>query len=201
MNHHLHRAFAQAELARGIGLRHGRRFAHEPRLECLELVGLAGGGELLLQHFQRTRHDGQRPFAVEERFGGGGGNIGDLEGTGIVVGGGGVERFRRHAAAALEALLVLALVGEKMFQRAEKIGAETSALRVRLVEAAVAEDAREEFLRQLARRVLIASLALEEAEDGLVVAFAQFTERDAGLRRFAACAKDERPACRGEGRG
>ena len=37
------------------------------------------------------------------------------------------------------------------------------------------ENAREEFLCQFARRILVAPLALKEAEDGLVVAFAQFT--------------------------
>ena len=70
---------------------------------------------------------------------------------------------------------MLALVSEEMFQRAEQIGTETSALRVRLIEAAVAENAREELLRQFARRVFVAPFALKEAEDGLVVAFAQFT--------------------------
>ena len=70
-------------------------------------------------------------------------------------------------------MLAFALVSEKMFQRAEQIGAETPALRIRFVEAATGEHAGKELLRQLARRVSIASFAKEETQHGLIISLAQ----------------------------
>ena len=61
-------------------------------------------------------------------------------------------------------------------------------------ESAARQQAREKFLRQFTGRVLLAPLAAQEAEDGLVIRLAQFAQRPARLDAFAPRAQDERPA-------
>ena len=58
----------------------------------------------------------------------------------------------------------------------------STAVRVRLVEAAPGEDAGEEFLGAFASGIFIAAFASKEAEDRLVIGFTESAEGGAGFR-------------------
>jgi len=93
-------------------------------------------------------------------------------------------RIRCDTAAAFEPLLLLALVAEKMFHRAEQVRTETSTLRVRRANASTREQARKKSLREFARGIFVAPLTPEKTEHGLVVRLATIHSAPRALRRF-----------------
>ena len=60
------------------------------------------------------------------------------------------------------ALLVFALVRQEMFEGTEKVGTETAAFGIGLVEPALAQHAREKALREFTGGILVAAFATKE---------------------------------------
>src|SRR5437879_9198706 len=81
-----------------------------------------------------------------------------------------------------------------MFHRSEQKGTEPPALRIDGVNAMPSEDPREEFLREIARRLLVRRVAADEGKDRRVIGGAQIAQRGLRLGRVASCAQNERPS-------
>ena len=176
-------AFGDAEAAGAFSLGGGRVIAGEPGFKGFEVVGFVFGFEFLFEREQGAAHDFKGPFAIEVAVGRDGVGVGDLERFsfgGVVAGL--VQGFGGDATAAFLALGALAMFGEEMFERAEKIGAEAAAGFFRAGESATGENAGEEILGEFAGFVVIAPFFAEEGKDSVVVSFAEIGERGAGFR-------------------
>jgi hypothetical protein len=97
-------------------------------------------------------------------------------------------------AAALEAAVVIAHVGQEMFDCAEEKRAKAATLRIHGVDAPARQQTGEEFLSQITGRVFIGRATADESEHWRIVGRAQVAQGCLGCRRIPSRLQHARPA-------
>ncbi len=171
VNGHFDRAFVQAKLAGGLGMRNVFVVAGQPGFERFELVGLPGGFVFRGENGEGAGEKRESPSAVEQALGTRGVGVWQLQaGRGVSPV---IDCLRWLSGAAFQTLDMIAHVGEEMFHRAEQKGAEPAPLRINVVNAPARQETGEELLREIARGIFVRGIPPDEGKNWSIICRAQ----------------------------
>ncbi len=157
-----------------------RGLSREPGFHLLEKSQLPIRSAFLTQRLQRMSKHGYRPLSVIGRFGRKGLRIRDRQGEKSIL----VQRNRHHPAATLQSLSSLALMRKEMLYRSEQVGTKAAEITLRRTDRTATEHVGKEVVRQIARRIPVAQLALQEGVYRLVIRITQIRQRHAAILRI-----------------